>query len=122
MCGDHVTVLKVDKMAKSICVSNVVPLREPCSGISLADNGRFFHSLTHRGKLFVKFKVPGDQERVSKLAPLSKSPTAHKMDCNVMVKCKGKAPKVLPYYNVCSPGLTSVRPLLWQAKQTVSAL
>ena len=89
MCGDHVTVLKVDKMAKSICVSNVVPLREPCSGISLADNGRFFHSLTHRGKLFVKFKVPGDQERVSKLAPLSKSPTAHKMDCNVMVKCKG---------------------------------
>ena len=28
----------------------------------------------------------------------------------------------LPYYNVCSPGLTSVRPLLWQAKQTVSAL
>ena len=95
LCGDHVTVLKVDKMAKSICVSNVVPLREPCSGISLADNGRFFHSLTHRGKLFVKFKVPGDQERVSKLAPLSKSPTAHKMDCNVMVKCKGKSPKAL---------------------------
>ena len=107
LCGDHVTVLKVDKMAKSICVSNVVPLREPCSGISLADNGRFFHSLTHRGKLFVKFKVPGDQERVSKLAPLSKSPTAHKMDCNVMVKCKGKTPKVLwiedAFDQNCSP-------------------
>ena len=30
--------------------------------------------------------------------------------------------KSIPCYNVCSPGLTSVRPLLWQAKQTVTAL
>ena len=29
---------------------------------------------------------------------------------------------ILTVLHVCSPGLTSVRPLLWQAKQTVSAL
>ena len=29
---------------------------------------------------------------------------------------------VVLYYNASSPGLTSIRPLLWQSKQTVSAL
>ena len=79
---------------QTICVSTIVALREPCSGICLLENARTFYSLTHRGKQLVKYKVPGDQDRVSKLVPTSKERTAHRMDSNVMVRCNGEPIKL----------------------------
>ena len=88
--GDQITIFKIDKVAKTINISNILTLREKCSGICLADNAKFFFTLTHRRKYLAKFKVL-DQERVAKLCPVSKTETVHQMDLNMMMKSRDKS-------------------------------
>ncbi len=54
----QVTILAIDKNAKTAEVLLVVTLKGRSSGICLSDNAKFFYAMIQRRKVLAKFKVP----------------------------------------------------------------
>lgn len=74
--GDLVTYFKLDSKKKSLTIANVFNLSVPCSGIALAENGKFFFSMMYTDKHLGKFPLT-EEELSDKVGPLSSVPSQH---------------------------------------------
>jgi hypothetical protein len=89
--GDQITIMAVDKQAKTIQVTTVVQTRGRCSGICLSDNAKFFYTLIQKKKMLAKFKIT-DHEVTSRITPVAKTDsTDHQLDLHRIVKAKSKS-------------------------------